>query len=120
MRIEHIAGVAFDHIFGRMLRRALLVFIIAALGIAAIYHFTVVGTLSLEAQYGALYARLIIGAIFTTLALVAYAILWAMRAKAASASATPVLSGQREMQIAMLVEAVMLGYSLARKGDRVR
>jgi type VI protein secretion system component VasK len=119
MHLDQIAGLAVDHLFGRMMRRALLAFLVAALAIAAIYHFTVAGTLSLEAQYGALHAQLIVGAIFTALALLAYAILWAMRNKAASAS-TPVLSGQREMQMAMLVEAVMLGYALARKGERTR
>jgi hypothetical protein len=29
------------------------------------------------------------------------------------------LSSQRDMQITMLIEAVMLGYALARKGGRV-
>jgi hypothetical protein len=119
MQLDQIAGMVVDHLFGRMLRRALLAFLMAALAIAGIYHFTAAGTLSLEVQYGALRAQLIVGAIFTAFALIAYAILWAMRTRAPSAS-SPTLSGQREMQIAMLVEAVMLGYALARKGERTR
>jgi hypothetical protein len=117
MRLENIAGLAFDHIFGRVVQRALLALAVAASGIVAIYYFTVAGSLALEAQYGALHARLIVGAIYTVVAIV-FAIFWAMRGRPAI-SGTPVLSNQRDMQIAMLVEAVMLGYALAGKGSRV-
>jgi hypothetical protein len=117
MRLEHIAGIAFDHIFGRILRRALLAGVIAAFAVAAIYHFTVAGTLTLEAQYGALHAQLIVAAIYTASAAISYAILWAMRSRTASTNA---LSAPRETQLAMLVEAVMLGYALARKSERTR
>ena len=117
MRLEHIADVAFDHIFGRILRRALLAAAIAVFALVAIYHFTVAGTITLEAQYGALYAQLIVAAIFTALAAICYAILWAMGRKAAS-SVAPALTAPREMQMAMLIEAVMLGYALARKRER--
>lgn len=117
MRLDQLATAALDHVFGRLLRRALLAILIAALAVTAIYQFTAAATLALQDQYGALQAPLIIGAIYATLALIVLAVLWAMRAKSASASA-PVLTGQREMQMAMLVEAVMLGYALARKGDR--
>ena len=82
----------------------------------ALYFFTVAGTIALETRYGALDARVIVGAIYAAVAIIT-TIVWATRGKPASSSA-PVLSGQREMQIAMLVEAVMLGYALARKGDR--
>jgi len=119
MRLEQMAGIAFDHIFGRILRRALLAGVVVGLAVAAIYHFTVAGTVTLEAQYGALHAQLIVAAIYTALALISYAILWAMRSRSAGDSA-PALSTPREAQMAMLVEAVMLGYALARKGERAR
>jgi hypothetical protein len=119
MRLENIAGLAFDHIFGRILRRALLALFIAAAAVVALYYFTAAGSLSLEMHFGALHALLIVGAVYGAAAVMAYAVWWTMRRKTASANA-PVLSGQRDMQIAMLVEAVMLGYALARKGDRAR
>lgn len=120
MQLDHIAGAAFEHLFGRLLRRALLLCVLALLALIAIYHFTVAGTLALEAQYGMLYARLIIAGIYAALAFIAVIVWWATRAKAAKAG-TPALAAPREMQIAMLVEAVMLGYSLAaRKGERAR
>ena len=117
MQLYNIAAAAIEHVLGRLLRRALFAFVIAALAIVAVYHFTIAGTLALEAQFGALQAQLIAAAIYAAIALIACAMLWVLRSKSASASA-PALSGQREMQMAMLVEAVMLGYGLARKGER--
>ncbi len=118
MRLENGADLAFAHLFGRIFRRASLAVIVAAVAVVALYNFTVAGTIALETQYGALDARVIVGAIYAAVAIV-IAIVWAARGRPASSSA-PVLSGQRDIQIAMLVEAVMLGYALARKGDRAR
>lgn len=118
MRIEDVIGVAFGHIFGRILRRALLAVIVAALAVVALYFFTLAGTIALETRYGVLDARAIMGAIYAAAAIVV-AIVWAVRGRPAGSGA-PALSGPRDMQIAMLVEAVMLGYALARKGDRPR
>ena len=109
--------LTFDHIIWRILRRALLAVAIAVFAVVAIYYFTVAGTIALDTQYGELSARMIVGAIYAALA-IACAIWWAASGRRASAGA-PALSDRREQQIAMLVEAVMLGYALARKGSRV-
>jgi len=118
MRIEDVAGLAFAHIFGRIFRRALLALVVAALAVVAIYYFTAAATLALETQYGTLDAGVIMGGIYAAVA-VCVAIVWVVQRKSTSTS-TPALSDQRDMQIAMLVEAVMLGYALARKGTRTR
>lgn len=94
----------------------MLALLIAAFTVVAICYFTAAGTVALDAQYGTLYARVIMGAIYAAVA-IACAISWAVLSRRSSIR-TPPLSTQREMQIAMLVEAVMLGYSLARKGSR--
>lgn len=107
---------AFEHMYRRIVGRALLALLIAAFTVIAICYFTAAGTMALDAQYGALYARVIIGAVGAALA-IAGAIWWAALSRRTSMSAPP-LSTQRETQIAMLVEAVMLGYSLARKSSR--
>lgn len=117
MRLEHMITTAVEHLLGRLARRALLVMLIAVLAIIAIYHFTIAGTLALEMQFTVLQARLIVGGVYAGFALIAGVLLWAIRNKTAAAQA-PVLAPQREMQMAMLVEAVMLGYALARKGER--
>lgn len=117
MRLDHIAGMAFNQLLGRLLRRAALAIVIAVCALVALYHFTAAGSIALQAQYGLLNATLIIGGIYSALALGGAAVLWATRSKP-DAPATPALAGQREMQLVMLVEAVMLGYALARKTPR--
>jgi len=111
-----IAEIAFSYLFGRALRRAMLVALIGVFTLTAIYHFTIAGTLALEAQYGLLYARLIVGTAYSAAALVTTIIFWAMRTKrpnerrVVGATAAP-----RNAQIAMLIEAGMLGYTFGRK-----
>lgn len=118
MRMEHIiAGIA-EHLAGRVLRRALLALAIAAFAIVSIYQFTCAGTLALQAEYGAIYAYLIVATIYAALAL-AGCLWWAMQGRHAKAS-TPAVGQTRELQLIMLAEAAMLGYALARKGERAR
>lgn len=119
MRLDHIAGMAVEHLLGRLLRRALVAVALAVAAIVAIYQGGVAGTLALQAEYGATNAHLIVGASFVALAVIFLAIFLAMRGKSSKVAA-PALSQQRELQLAMLVEAVMLGYALARKSDRAR
>jgi type VI protein secretion system component VasK len=107
---------ALDHIFRRIVGRALLALLIAAFAVVAICYFTAAGTVALDAQYGTLYARIIMGAIYAGMA-IAGAIWWAALSWRTSVDAPP-LSTQRKTHITMLVEAVMLGYELARKGNR--
>ncbi len=118
MRLDQIMTVVADHLVGRLLRRAFIAAIMTACAMVALYHFTIAGTIALEGQYGDLYARLIVGGIYAFLAIVLLSVFWAMRGKTAYLGGTPALSNPREMQLVMLVEAVMLGYALARKRER--
>ena len=118
MRIDHIAGMAVEHLFGRLLRRALAALAIAIFALIALYQGSVAATLALQAEFGAIYAHLILFGVYLALAIIAFIVFWAMGRNSGDSTA-PALSGQpREMQIAMLVEAVVLGYALAKKGDR--
>jgi quinol-cytochrome oxidoreductase complex cytochrome b subunit len=117
MHLYNIAAAAIEHMLGQMLRRALFVLVVAVFAIVAMYQFTIAGTLALETQYGTMPAHLIVAAVYAAVALITFAILWATGRKGTNASAA-VLTAPREMQMAMLVEAVMLGYALARKGER--
>jgi len=118
MRLDHLIAVAAEHMVGRLLRRALIAVIMAACAIVALYHFTIAGTIALAGQYGDLYARLIVGGIYVLLSIISLSVLWATRARPATSAGTPALNNPREMQLVMLVEAVMLGYTLARKRER--
>lgn len=116
MPTARIAEIVFSYLFGRAMRRAMLVALIGVFTFTAIYHFTIAGTLALEAQYGLLYARVIVAAAYSAAALVTTIIFWTMRTKrpnekrVVGATAAP-----RNAQIAMLIEAGMLGYTFGRK-----
>lgn len=119
MRLDHLAINVIEQVAGRLVRRLLIAIVMTVLGLVAIAYFVSAGEIELAARFGTINAQLIMGAIFAGAALIAFIILWAMRARPAKTNA-PALSGQREMQMVMLVEAVMLGYALARKGERAR
>ena len=119
MRLTDIADQTLHYLFGRLLRRALGVALIAILAVVACYYASGAGTLALAIKFGTLYAYLIMAAIYAVAALIVLTVLWATRAKrsaplAQNAAGIP-LASPRNMQIAMLIEAVMLGYSMARK-----
>ena len=119
MQLDQIASATLEHLFGRLLRRVLAAAALAIFAIVAVYQGSVAGTVALQAQYGAITAHLILCVVYAALALAALIAFWIMGRKPAAVR-TPALMQPRDMQIAMLVEAVMLGYSLARKGDRTR
>lgn len=119
MRLDQLAISAIEQVAGRLLRRVLVMLVMAVLALIAISYFVSAGEIELGTRFGVLNAQLIMGAIYTGAALIAFVILWAMRAKRADAG-IPAVSGQREMQLVMLAEAVMLGYALARKKERAR
>ena len=122
MRLNDVPEFAINLLFGRLLRRAIGAALLALFALIAVYYFTVAGTLALEAEFSVLNARLIVAAIYTAAALVVLIVLWATRTKPLITDETAAaLASPRNAQMMMLIEAVMLGYSLARKpGDRVR
>ena len=120
MRLSHITEFVIHHLFSRLKRRAIGTALLVLFALIAVYQLTIAGTLELEAEYGILYARLIVAAIYLAAALSALIVLWATRTmppiKAQTADAQ---MSQRDMQIAALIEAALLGYAMARKsGDR--
>jgi hypothetical protein len=122
MQIQDLAGAAMNRLLGRLLRRALCAALLAAFGVIAFYYASAAGTLALSVQFGVLNAYLIMAGIYAVAAIGVLIGLWATRAKSLPAPKPDSLLAQpRNMQIAMLIEAVMLGYTMARKtSDRLR
>jgi len=116
MRIDHIVTDIVHQVAGRLLRRALLAAAIGIAVLAALYNGTVAGRLALQAEYGDVYAYLIVGGIYTALVLVG--VIWWMLLGRAQKPATPIVGQPRQLQIAMLIEAAMLGYSLGNGRER--
>lgn len=118
MGLNQITEFVFHHLFSRLKRRAIGTALLVLFALIAAYQLTIAGTLALETEYGILYARLIVAAIYLAAASSALIVLWATRSmpptKAQTADAKMSL---RDTQIAALIEAVMLGYAMARKSD---
>jgi len=116
MRLNPITGLAFQHLLSRMLLRIVLGIAILVCAAVAISQFTAAGSLALELEYGPLPARLIIGSAYGVLGVAGVAVLRAMRGR--SAVVPSPLAKKREAHLVMLIEAVLLGYSLAQKTGR--
>jgi hypothetical protein len=116
MHLSHITEITVHRLFGRLIRRAAGFALLVLFALIALYHFTVAGTMALEGVYGMLHARLIVAAIYLAATLIVLISLWATRTKPLI-NATPVdaLAAPRDMQVAALIEAAMLGYTMARK-----
>jgi hypothetical protein len=115
MRIDRIVETAVGHVLGRMFRRIMIAAIFALCAIAALYQFTAAGLQALQAPFGSLEARLIVGAVYAVAASIALAVFWINGLSKDVASAGKGVTAPRELQLIMLMEAVMLGYDLARK-----
>lgn len=98
------------------MRRALGAALIALFTFFAVYNFTVAGMLVLDRAYGALYAHLIVAAIYLAAALVGLIVLLAARTKwLIGTRGAGALMPSREMRVAALIDAAMLGYAMACK-----
>jgi hypothetical protein len=120
MRLDDIPGLVFDRLFGRLIWRVLGIALLALFALVALYHFTVAGTLALQTQYGALSAYLVVAGLYTAAALITLLVLWGTRNGRATQVDQAALAAPKNMQLAMLVEAVLLGYSLARRAPDER
>jgi hypothetical protein len=134
MRLTDIVSMALSgasaqlHGVAARLRRGAIAYgICAVCALAAIIMATSASILALEPLVGVVYARLIVAGVFVLIALITLLALRLARPRpvAAAAAATPLGAraepSQRSAQfaqIAMIVEAVMLGYSLSRRSNR--
>jgi hypothetical protein len=116
MQIGHITEIMVHRLLGRVLRRAAAAALLVLFALIALYNFTVAGMVELEGIYGLLHARLIVAAMFLAIAVIVLIVLWATRTKPLIGVAPgDTLAASRAMQIAVLIEAAMLGYDMARK-----
>jgi hypothetical protein len=113
--ISHLAG----RLMGRMLRRMAAFAALVLLVLAALYHLTIAGMLSLETLYGPLYARLIVAGIYAVLAITVLGYLFATRAKARAAPPRGKRSQPpQDIRVAELLESLLVGYTAGRRKSR--
>ncbi|MCW5689186.1 MAG: hypothetical protein KIT76_11635 [Pseudolabrys sp.] len=120
MRLTELAEATISPLVARLVRRAALFVALGLLGIVTLYYVSAAGTVALALEYGPVTAYLIMGGIYALLAIAVAITLLATRTKTVPAqdpvaNALSSTSSSRNMQIAALIEAVMLGYTLARK-----
>lgn len=119
MRLEHVVSRAISQLMGRLIRRVVVMAVLALLILAAVYHLTVAGTLALEGLYGRIDARLMIVAAYAVLALAVFGYLFATRAKELPEKRRPVTARTpQDARMAMLLESILLGYTTGRKKSR--
>jgi|SRR5581483_11575157 len=116
MALTDVAGNAVQRFVGRLARHAAGWLFVAIFALVAIYQGTTAVSLALEFEVGSVRAHLIIAGFFAVAALVVMTILWATshRRDPAFAQAEAART-HTEIQIASIVEALLLGYSLSRR-----
>lgn len=117
MRLTDIAEATVSQVAGRLMRRAVLFALLGILAIVTLYYASAAGSVALALAYGPITAYLIMAGIYALLAVAVLITIVATRSKPAAVpdSLASPLTSPRNMQIAALVEAAMLGYTLARK-----
>ena len=117
MKLTDIAGAAINRIAGRLVRRAVGWLFVVIFAIAAIYQATVAVSVALELEFGIVHARLIIAALYTIAAIFAMTVLWVTgrRSFLAYEDRASIERIPPELQIATIVEAMLLGYAMSRR-----
>lgn len=117
MRLTDLAEAMIGPIVGRLVRRAVLFALLGVLAIVTLYYASAAGTVALALTYGPITAYLIMAGIYALAVVAVLIAILATRGKPPPMQdkAANALSSPHNMQIAALVEAVVLGYTLARK-----
>ncbi len=117
MRLTDLAEAMIGPIVGRLVRRAVLFALLGVLAIVTLYYASAAGTVALALEYGPVTAYLIMAGVYAIAAIAVLIAILATRSRPLPTQdkAAAALSSPRNMQIAALIEAVMLGYTLARK-----
>jgi len=119
MSLANIAEAAAGRLFGKLMLYAALAFLAGIFALVALYHLTIAGMIALEMEFGVLLARLIVAGVYLLLTLASGGMLWLLARKARKPSPAPEPT-PRHIQLAALIEALILGYEMARKGRRSR
>jgi uncharacterized membrane protein len=122
MGLQDMAAHAMRGVVDRIRRNAIAYSICAICAVAVLVLATGAGVLALVPLVGAVYALLIVAGVF--LSIIVLTMIWLQRSEPRPVRAMPVgaaatgdgsARATQFAQIAMIIEAVMLGYSMSRK-----
>ena len=91
----------------------------AVFGLFALYNLTIAAMTAIELEFGIVAARLIVGGVYAVLALASAGMLWFLASNAGRFEPAPE-PAPRHVQLAALIEALILGYEAAKKGRKTR
>ncbi len=114
VQLADIVGVLIRRVAGRLIWRTVAAIVAFLLALGALYHLTVALNVALEIRLGILPARLAIGGLYALVAVIIAVALWATRAKLAADRHDGLSNSSRDLQIALIVESVLLGLAIAR------
>jgi len=120
MQLTDITAATVSVVAGRLLRRLGIALVLTFFALIALYYFTTAGLVALQMNFGLLQGLLIVGAIYAATAVVLLVALLATRRKSVLTTSARGTSVSRNMQVTMLLEAVMLGYMLANRTGRAQ
>jgi hypothetical protein len=123
MRLNDMVMAALNGATVKLRRNAILYALCALCAVAAIVFAASASVLALEPHVGVIYARLILAAVFAVVVVAIMLGLWLARQPTTVTAAQMPLHAQAQAaqrtaqfaQLAMIVEAVLLGYSMARR-----
>jgi hypothetical protein len=117
MSLTNVAGNAVSRFIGRLCRRAVGWLLVVVFTLATIYQATSAISSALELQFGVVRAHLIVAAFYLVATVIVVGVLWFTSRKSAPAGAnsTPAPHADPEFQLATIVEAMLLGFSLSRR-----
>ncbi len=116
MGLTDLAGHAVERFVTRLCRRAAGWLAVVIFALAAVYQGIAAALIALELEVGPVRAHLIVAGVFVAVAVAALIALWTT-ARPSSASPTHAKTAgiEPELQMATIVEAMLLGYSLSRR-----
>jgi hypothetical protein len=117
MALTDIASATIGRLVGRLMRRAVCWLFVGLFALAALYQASVAAVVGLEAQFGALYAHLMIAGFYALAAMAILAFLWfSVRRPLMDDDYRKTLAQlPAEARVATIVEALLLGYAMSRR-----
>lgn len=117
MALTDIASATIGRVVGRLARRAACWLLVGLFALAALYQASVAVMVGLEAEFGALYAHLMMAGFYSLAAIAILAFLWfSVRRSFITDDYRKTLAQlPAEARVATIVEALLLGYAMSRR-----
>jgi hypothetical protein len=120
MGLSDLAAATIGRIVGGLVRRAVCWALVGLFGLAALYQASVAAVVALEAEFGAVYAHLMLAGFYALAAIGVLVFLWitVRRPFVDEEYRKSLAQLPAEAQVATVIEALLLGYAMSRRKPR--